>query len=74
MSIKETKLFKGSVETPKLVTDEIEYMGYDLPLYDEISSKFVSEPKLYKKEFGTNVNSTTGVYDCIRFLPYSTVL
>jgi hypothetical protein len=38
MSIKETKLFKGSVETPKLVTDEIEYLGYDLPLYDEISA------------------------------------
>ena len=74
MSIKETKLFKGSVETPKLVTDEIEYLGYELPLYDKISAQFVSEPKLYKKDFGTSTSSTTGVYDCIRFLPYSSVL
>lgn len=37
MSIIETKFRKGYVETPVLNTDNIVYMGHDLPLYDTTS-------------------------------------
>lgn len=45
MSIIETKFRKGFVETPVLKTNEIEYMGYDLPLYDTVTKEMVSLPE-----------------------------
>lgn len=41
MSITQTKFRKGYVETPILKTDDIEYMGYELPLYDVITESII---------------------------------
>lgn len=52
MSIKETKLFKGSMETPILKTNEIEYMGHELPLYDVVNEEYITTPKVEEIEIG----------------------
>lgn len=76
MSIIETKFRKGYVETPVLNTDNIVYMGHDLPLYDTTSQVFITEPKNYEKEVGivSSGTYTSGSYSNLRFLPHSSLL
>lgn len=73
MSIKETKLFKGSVETPILKTNEIEYMGHELPLYDVVNEEYITTPKVEEIEIGKAESYQTAQTSYIRLLPHSPV-
>lgn len=71
MSITQTKFRKGYVETPILKTDEIEYMGYELPLYDVITESIIQTPKDKSVEIGASTTYQEVQNNHIRFLTKS---
>jgi hypothetical protein len=62
------------VETPILKTNEIEYMGYDLPLYDTVTKEMVSLPEDKKKEIGKSSSYQNKQCNYLRIMPYSTII
>lgn len=73
MSINETKFRKEYVETPLLKTDEIEYMGYELPLYDVVTKEAITSLNEYEKELGKTDSYQNMVCDYVRILPHSSI-
>lgn len=71
MSITQTKFHKGYVETPILKTDEIEYMGHELPLYDVITESIILTPKDKSVEIGASTTYQEVQNNHIRFLTTS---
>lgn len=71
MSITQTKFRKGYVETPILKTDDIEYMGHELPLYDVITESIIQTPKDKSVEIGASTTYQEVQNNHIRFLTRS---
>lgn len=71
MSITQTKFRKGYVETPILKTDDIEYMGHELPLYDVITESIIQTPKDKTVEIGASTTYQEVQNNHIRFLTRS---
>lgn len=68
MSIEETKLYKESVETPVLKTNDIEYMGFTIPMYDVVENDFI--PSNIEQDVQLNKNTSSNKdCGCIRILP-----
>lgn len=68
MSIIQTKIFKESVETPVLKTNDIEYMGFSIPMYDVVESDFVPNDIEQSVQLNKNTSSNKEC-NCIRILP-----
>lgn len=71
MSITQTKFRKGYVETPILKTDDIEYMGHQLPLYDVVTESIIQTPKDKSVEIGASTTYQEVLNNHIRLLTRS---
>ena len=73
MNIIQTKLRKELVETPELRTNNIKYLGLDMPLYDVVTSQFIPNPTEFENEFSVTSSYNNAILTGIRMLTHTPV-
>ena len=73
MNIIQTKLRKELVETPELRTNNIKYLGQDMPLYDVVTSQFIPNPTEFENEFSITSTYDSSLLRGIRMLTHTPV-